>query len=63
MKNPKAKSVSSTATKWHTVGEMEDRSIRLSDEMASLCAKYRIYKVELDRVQDTVTKELSHRKC
>ena len=58
MKHPKAQRSSITTTNWHEVGELKDRSL-LSDEMASLCSKYRIYKIEQDRVQDIVTK-LSH---
>ena len=61
MRTPKAQRSSSARTNWHEVGELKDRSL-LSDEMASLCAKYRIIKIEQDRVQDTVTK-LSRRKC
>ena len=62
MKNPNANNVSSNITMWHGVGALEDRYF-LSDEMASMCAKYPIYRIEQDRTQDTATTELSHRKC
>ena len=58
VKHSKAQRSSITTTNWHEVGELKDRSL-LSDEMASLCSKYRIYKIEQDRLQDIVTK-LSH---
>ena len=61
MKTPTAQRSSSAIRNWRKVGELKDRSL-LSEEMASLCAKYRIIKIEQDRIQDTVTK-LGHGKC
>ena len=54
MKNPKTDDSFISSTRWHAVAEVKDRYF-LSDEMANMCAKYRIYKIEQDLPEDAVT--------